>query len=145
MEKLKNALMSFLTIAVSVIFFYAGISKITNIQEFYASIESFQILTQSQSLVLAYFLPPMEMLLAIFLLLPRYKFSSSVILAGLVLGFIITICVSWMRDINISCGCFGGFERSTYRSILFRDLILLMVLMFIVLKSFRRSTGDGDK
>lgn len=57
---------------------------------------------------LAYFLPPLEVLVGICLFTTFWLRGALVISLGMTLAFLVGIASVWARGLNIDCGCTGG-------------------------------------
>lgn len=113
------------------LFIYAGVIKLINPDLFLSDIESYRLVPYSLAWLTAFYLPPLEILCGVGLLLPRLLRPASVILLGLILVFLIAIISAWGRGLNISCGCFGATtEVTNYVWLVGRDLLIGVALLY---------------
>lgn len=95
------------------IFVYAGVAKLADVQQFYLDIHHFELTPSDVSIVLAVFLPWLEIILG-FALLLRRLYAGAIGLCGLLaLIFIAAISSAWWRGLDITCGCFGHENNAT--------------------------------
>lgn len=113
------------------LFVYAGVIKVINPDTFLTDIESYRLVPYHLAWVVAFYLPPLEILCGLGLLWPKTRVSSTVILVGLMVVFVVAISVAWARGLDISCGCFGTSEGATnYPWLIIRDLLIIAGLIF---------------
>jgi len=137
----------------AVVLLWAALSKLANLQEFYASLLAYQI--PLAGLVVrwtAMGLPWLELLCGILLLLggsQRAALAWAVLLFAL---FVLTTGQAWARGLNISCGCFHlGFLGSGKLAKLmeslpfafFRAILLLAAAIYLFQHQERRSLASS--
>jgi putative oxidoreductase len=111
-------------------FVYAGVIKLYQPDTFLADIESYRMMPYSLAWLVAFYLPPLEIISGLALLWPRTRMPASLILIGMMLVFIVAITVAWARGLNISCGCFGtSAEETNYLWLIARDLLITGALV----------------
>jgi uncharacterized membrane protein YphA (DoxX/SURF4 family) len=86
----------------------AGILKIQHPSEAASSVRVYKLLPTSLANILGYSLPPIEIGLAIFLLVGIWVKRVGAISGILMLIFIIAVGQAWARKLAINCGCFGN-------------------------------------
>jgi uncharacterized membrane protein YphA (DoxX/SURF4 family) len=92
---------------VAAVFIAASIPKILEPHAFAIAVFRYQMLPFSLINLMAIFLPWMELVAGIALLVPRFRGGAAAILLGLLVVFTVAIAVSQARGINIACGCFS--------------------------------------
>ena len=125
------ALICRLTLAM--IFFYAGIEKIINPQEFAVVIYNYQLLPDFFINLLAVFLPWLEVIIATSLLSGIYARGAALISALLFLTFATALTINLVRGLDISCGCFGASSGNISWFYLARDLSLFCISIFVLI------------
>jgi uncharacterized membrane protein YphA (DoxX/SURF4 family) len=125
------ALICRLTLAI--IFFYAGIEKIINPQEFAVAIYNYQLLPDFVINVLVVVLPWLEVIIAISLVIGIYSQGAALISALLFLIFAMALTINLVRGLDISCGCFGTSSGNINWFYLVRDLSLFCISVFILI------------
>lgn len=91
-----------------VVFIVASIEKIAFPELFALNIQAYKILPTSLVNISALIIPWMELICGIFLISGVFVGSSSVILSGLLVVFIILLFSALIRGLKIDCGCFGS-------------------------------------
>lgn len=102
----------------AVTFLYAGVLKILDTEAFAGSIASFKLLPESWSNLLAFALPPFEIICGILVLLPRRYARVGALGIGLIsVIFLVALLVAVARGIPVDCGCFGSKGPSSSAAI----------------------------
>ena len=91
------------------VFLYAGGYKIfaSGISQFAVDVGNFQMLPQTWNLIVAYFLPWLEVMVGICLMLNFWRYGALICAIGMTCVFIGAIGWAWRSGLDISCGCFG--------------------------------------
>lgn len=127
-------------VVVAGLFIYAGAIKLLQPNTFLSDIESYRMMPYSLAWLVAFYLPPLEILCGLGLLWSKTRRASSAILIGLMLVFIVAIAAAWLRGLDISCGCFGSSEGETnYLWLIIRDLLITVALLFSITETFKRN------
>lgn len=99
-------------LAVAGVFLYAAYPKIIDPIEFAKAITNyrlaFPVIGQDYVYAVAIFMPSLEAVVAIGILIERYKRASSLIAMLLMALFTVLILQAVLRGLNIDCGCFGS-------------------------------------
>ncbi len=108
------------------VFLYAGIVKVIDPAQFLVDVESYRLLPYLAALVVALYLPWLEIFCGAALWFKRWYDGAIVILLGLTVVFGVLIASAWVRGLDISCGCFGVSEstETNYAWWLLRDILL---------------------
>ncbi len=125
------ALICRLTLAI--IFFYAGVEKILHPQEFAVAIYNYQLLPDCVINLLAIFLPWLEVLIAVSLVIGIYTRGATLLSALLFLIFATALTINLVRGLDISCGCFGASSGNISWLYLARDLSLFCMSVFALI------------
>ena len=123
----------------------SAIVKILHPFQFLVAIESYEILPFSTAVVLATYLPWLEGVSAVALVVRNYRIAGGVVIISLLLLFIVAISMAMYRHLDIECGCFGTmFTEKVGITLLVRDFVLVgMVVNFLI--SHIRSEKPGGK
>lgn len=120
------------------VFLYAGGLKLLDPHTFYSDILSYALFPKPLAAIITYWLPPIEILCAVGLWIPRYRVASDWLIWLMLIAFTILIAVSWIRGIDITCGCFGKTDNETnYPWLIIRDLILLTISSLSLIFDYR--------
>ena len=102
---------SILRVPLALIFLIFGGMKMFDAHGFVENVANFQIApfdSAPYDMWLAYFLPPLEVLVGLSLLSRFYLRGGLIISLGMILAFLVGIGSVWYRGLNIDCGCSGG-------------------------------------
>ena len=125
-------------VALAGLFVYAGVIKLVSPDTFLADIESYRMMPYALAWLVAFYLPPLEILCGLALLIPKLRKAAAIVLLLLMLVFILAIAGAWARGLDISCGCFGSSEGgANYFWLIFRDLLIIVTLVFSLRESLR--------
>jgi uncharacterized membrane protein YphA (DoxX/SURF4 family) len=108
----KSWIVGLLRLLVAATFLYAGVIKVTNPIRFSTDINNYHVLPWSVAVALAFYLPWLEVICGVALLLRRFYYGAVAILLTLISLFIIASVSAKLRGIDVSCGCFGGPSRN---------------------------------
>lgn len=134
MVNAKLAVFHISRLILAAVFVYAGVIKLYDPAAFYESILAYRLLPNGLSYIVAYLLPPMEILLGIGLFFYRYVKVSALSIAILNLVFIFAISTAWGRGLDISCGCFGRDDPSVvfpYVLDILRDVFFIFLAVAV--------------
>ncbi|WP_432800193.1 MauE/DoxX family redox-associated membrane protein [Poriferisphaera sp. WC338] len=129
---IKNFMVCLLLYFIAVVFFIAGAMKMWDIHQFVDSLDSYQFFPELALGPVAFFIPSLEMVLAICLLLKFFRLTSLIASFLLLLCFTLVLMISHLRGIDISCGCFGALEVHSYVYMYCRNIILMLVTLFVL-------------
>lgn len=129
-----------------VIFVYAAYSKILFTATFAEEISYYHMLTMQQINWLVIFLPWLELVCGVCLLVGRYERGAMVLVIGMLLIFTYAIGHAVYEGRDIRCGCFGhgeSAERVGYVAIA-RDLLMIAagVIALVLGKSTRPAASS---
>ncbi|MCX5689897.1 MAG: DoxX family membrane protein [Planctomycetota bacterium] len=123
------------------LFVFAAVMKLQDIQGFAFSVKAFELFPASADhapKLLAFVVPWTELLVGLLLILGLWTRAASMLLALILIGFIAGIISVLARDLNVSCGCFGRFEKPCTGPIsschIVRNCVLLLATLFVLWK-----------
>ncbi len=122
-------------LAPTAVFAWAGGVKILHPSAFLQDLETYQLFPAVAALLIASYLPWLEVMAAVGLWIPALRRGAALLLLGLTVGFLIVIGVSWARGLDLSCGCLGASSVTTaagYAQLVARDVAILVALSFLV-------------
>ena len=100
-----------LRVLLALVFLIFGGMKMFDAHAFVENVANFQISpfdSAPYDMWLAYFLPPLEVLVGVCLLTTFWLRGALVVSLGMILAFLVGIGSVWSRGLNIDCGCTGG-------------------------------------
>ncbi len=128
-----------LRLAVVGVFLYAGGLKAWDTQQFALDVQNYQLTNWTASILVAVYLPWVEIVAAIALLVRRLYAGALLAILGMTLVFLGAIGSAWARGLDISCGCFGkGVTKVSYPEMIGRDLVLLAAVAVLIVFELRR-------
>jgi len=116
-------------------FVMAALPKIQGPVAFAASVAAFRVINSDLSSWVALFLPWLELVLGIGILLPAIRRASAALIGLLLIAFIALHASAWARGLDISCGCFGsesGESVTDYRWLILRNALLLVATILVL-------------
>lgn len=113
----------------AIIFAIAAFPKLTDPHAFADSVRSFQILADPWNARFAVFLPALELLIAIGILLPWLALGANALALFLFAGFVGALTSARARGLEVDCGCFGN-QPITHDYYL--EAISLRVVLFLM-------------
>lgn len=115
------------------IFVFAGILKVLDPLQFANDIDNFHLLPWALSVRLAFYLPWLEIICGLALILRRLRTGALAILAALTLVFIGALVSARVRGLDIKCGCFGrAIDNMGFASHLLMNLVILAAIALIL-------------
>jgi putative oxidoreductase len=124
-----------LDLLIAAVFIYAGVIKAFDPVQFAHDIDNYKILPWTTSVVLAFYLPWLEICSGLALIVRRLYLGGLSILTGLVAVFLAATIAAKVRGLDITCGCFGHASQNwNFPAHLAVDLAILGALLVL---SFR--------
>lgn len=141
--KPARALEWLLRLGLGGVFIYAGIAKLGDVQQFYLDVHHFELTPPDVSMVLAMFLPWLEIAVGAALIARRLYLGAIALTAAMSLVFLAAIASAWWRGLDITCGCFGHETNATNfpRHLAFNGAMLAAALWLAWLDR-RRTTRE---
>lgn len=106
------------------VFIYAGTTKLSDPRLFADAIGRYHLLPYPGVVLLAMYLPWLELVCGFAILFRRRNRGALLLSAGMCLLFSLALASAWQRGLNIECGCFGAALPSSVPMALLRALIL---------------------
>jgi uncharacterized membrane protein YphA (DoxX/SURF4 family) len=128
----RNELVASILLRVLGLFFcFSGILKILDPSEFQSQILAYQIFNYPVSAVVAHYLPAVELVLGLGLML-RFQVGSTLVLVfALLVMFTVLLAWTWMVGIDLECGCLGPIDfASSQRDAIIRNAILILIAVY---------------
>ncbi len=121
-----------LRVVLGALFVWASWEKILYPARLAEDVANYAILPPLLVNLWSLFLPWLEMIGGLFLILGFLTRSSSLVLSATLMSFIIAISINIARGTQIDCGCFGPGEELGWSTLL-RDLLMLAMGVLILL------------
>jgi uncharacterized membrane protein YphA (DoxX/SURF4 family) len=113
------------------LFVYASLYKISYPLELAENIASYQIVPFWAVNLMAIVMPWAELICGILLILGLRAKSAIRMIGGMLVLFIVAICLTLVRGIPIGCGCFHSMEEPMTWGTVLRDLVWLAMAVHI--------------
>ena len=108
-------------------FIYASYYKILSPTDFAKMVYGYNLFPEVLINLIAIFLPFIELISGLSLLLGIYPRSAALIINGLLLAFIILLTINIIRGHEFDCGCFSAKETGSPKMMVVRDMIYLIL------------------
>jgi uncharacterized membrane protein YphA (DoxX/SURF4 family) len=119
------------------VFIYSGYIKIHATLQFAVAISGYKLVPEHYIFPLATYLPWLEILLGVAILIGWKIRYFSAAAAALLIFFIVILVITISRGIEANCGCFGLDERISPKTIV-RDSLILIPALFLILEPVLR-------
>ena len=133
----KKKIVIILRWLIAAIFIAAGISKIIDPAAFAEDIYNYRLLPYLLVTICAIIFPWLEVFAGLFILTPRLRGGANFILLLLSFSFLLAISSALLRNLDITCGCFGvsaeGARISSLR--LAEDIVLFIMILFVYINT----------
>jgi uncharacterized membrane protein YphA (DoxX/SURF4 family) len=142
-QKTRSMVYTLCRILLGAIFVYASWGKILDPAAFARIVANYQIVSAGTGRLTALFLPYLELVCGVCLMINRWPRGSALIVAGLMLVFMAALGYNIYRGIDVHCGCFTLNETATGSMwlSLIRDIIFFAMAVGMVL--YRRPIGHS--
>ena len=105
-----------LRIAVGLVFVAASLDKLAHPDRFYNIIMAYQIVPWSTAVIMAIWLPWLEVAVGVVVMRGIWVRASALLLGALTFVFIVAIASTLVRGIDVACGCFTVSTESVART-----------------------------
>jgi putative oxidoreductase len=114
-------------------FIYASYYKILSPMDFAKMVHGYNLFPGALINIIAIFLPFVEMIAGLSLLLGIYPRSAALIINGLLLAFILILTINIIRGHEFDCGCFSAGKSGSPKMMVLRDGIYLVMGLHVFL------------
>lgn len=122
------------------VFVYAALLKLRDPLLFQKDIDTFDLLPDYGTAILALGLPWMELFAGLAVISGLLRNGGLLLLNLSLVAFFGAIGSAWHRGLNIHCGCFGGSSvNADYVELFIRDGILLLLGLWLQWMDHRRA------
>ena len=137
----RDILWRIVALIIGGIFIYAGVIKAMDPVAFANDIDNYKILPWPLVVRLAFYLPWLELLCGLALILRFFYRGGLFILTGLTFVFIAASVIAKVRGLDITCGCFGHASKNwNFSGHLALDLAILAALSALWLSNRTSAT-----
>lgn len=114
------------------LFIYAGLGKILNPLDFAASIYNYELFPDFVIGLGAIAIPWIEALAGLALVLGIKVKGGALTISSLLAVFICLLVISYIRGLDVECGCFSGVERHVGLLAISEDVFMLAGALFVL-------------
>jgi putative oxidoreductase len=137
----RNILWRIVALIIGGIFIYAGVIKTMDPVGFANDIDNYKMLPWAVSVRLAFYLPWLEILCGLAVILSLLHRGGLLILIVLVSIFIVASVIAKARGLDITCGCFGHASKNwSFTGHLLFDLAIFAGLIALSISNRRSAT-----
>ncbi len=142
-----------LRLGLALLFGWAGLVKVWDFGAgasatpgFYKDIINYQLVPSDVAIVMALYLPWLEIFAAAGVLVRPVRLGALLSLGALLVVFLGAVGSAWQRGLDISCGCFGkAVVAANYPLEIGRDLALLVVVVVLWRAESRDERASGHR
>jgi putative oxidoreductase len=139
----SNIIWRIVALIIGGIFIYAGVMKISDPAGFANDIDNYKILPWPLTVRLAFYLPWLEILCGLAVILGLLYRGGLLILTVLVWIFIIASVIAKARGLDITCGCFGHASKNwSFTTHLALDFAILIALSALWISNRTSATRE---
>ncbi len=129
---------------VAAVLAWAGLVKVADPDQFIRDLHGYRLFPHALVLVLAYWVPWLELAAAAGLAWDRFRRGGLVCAMALFLSFLIVLYTAVVRGIDVSCGCFGRASAGVdSHAAFFRALGLWLLTYGLFLVELRTGRDGG--
>jgi len=115
---------------IGAVFLWSAVPKMRHPRGFAVTVLTYEVLPATLSLMVARFLPVLELLIGLLLITGTLTRVAGMATSLLLCGFLAAVSVNVVRGRKIDCGCFGR-ERSIGPKLLVQDGALLLIAVVV--------------
>jgi putative oxidoreductase len=139
----RNILWRIVALIIGGIFIYAGVMKISDPAGFANDIDNYKILPWALTVRLAFYLPWLEILCGLAVILGLMYRGGLLILTALISIFIAASVIAKARGLDITCGCFGHASKNwSFTTHLALDFAILIALSALWISNRTSATRE---
>ena len=123
-----------------IIFIYASYDKILHPEAFAKIVYNYQLLPNELINITAIFLPWLEFVTGVILIIGLWLHGAVMITNVLLLTYLGALIFNMVRGLDINCGCFSSTVEESTANIwpVFRDISFLFLSLFLLLNVFTK-------
>lgn len=130
--KLREIVRWVILLVVGGFFVVAGGGKVADPHAFAASITNYQLVSGWPAFAAALWLPWLEVLAGLGLLIAWSRRDSIYLLLGMLIIFELALASAWARGLDINCGCLGAIDATSVAGAFARNLVLIAGLVYLL-------------
>ena len=123
----------------AVVLIWAGGTKTLDPAALAESIAGFRLVPWPMAVAGAFYLPWLELVVGIGLLVPRWRTDAAWLAALIFTAFSLVWAITWVRGLDVTCGCFGGTDASMTSWSFARAAVLTAFAWMLVKRAYRKT------
>ena len=125
-------------------FIYSAWSKLQDPRVFQTMVDNYRLLPACMTALFSVTMSMAELLVGAMFLFTKWTREAAFATVVMLAMFLVALAQALIRDLDISCGCFGDAEHgaSVVLSALVRDVLLVMPTVWLMIKGQRRWIAD---
>ena len=125
-------------------FIYSTWSKLQDPRVFQTMVDNYRLLPACMTALFSVTMSMAELLVGAMFLFTKWTREAAFATVVMLAMFLVALAQALIRDLDISCGCFGDAEHgaSVVLSALVRDVLLVMPTVWLMIKGQRRWIAD---
>ena len=125
-------------------FIYSAWSKLQDPRVFQTMVDNYRLLPACMTALFSVTMSMAELLVGAMFLFTKWTREAAFAPVVMLAMFLVALTQALIRDLDISCGCFGDAEHgaSVVLSALVRDVLLVMPTVWLMIKGQRRWIAD---
>lgn len=125
-------------------FIYSAWSKLQDPRVFQTMVDNYRLLPACMTALFSVTMSMAELLVGAMFLFTKWTREAAFARVVMLAMFLVALAQALIRDLDISCGCFGDAEHgaSVVLSALVRDVLLVMPTVWLMIKGQRRWIAD---
>jgi putative oxidoreductase len=139
--KKMNRFWRVLDLVIGGLFIVAGLIKVLHPLQFAYDIANYDTVPWAIGVRLAFYLPWLEIIAGVALILHRFYAGALTVILGLTLMFIGAIVSARVRGIDISCGCFGHASDNLGFAWHMALNLAIVVAIILLMRRTKATTG----
>jgi hypothetical protein len=144
----KQTIIELISALFILLFVYTALSKLFEIESFRLTLRIIPIVgTNNIYIFLAWFLPLLELIIALFLFIPRFRLTG--LYGSLLLMVAFTVFIGYLlivRDNDLPCSCGGVIQQMSWKQhLVFNTFFIILSIIGIILEKQKRRNIDISK
>lgn len=135
----------FLRIVLGALFIFSGAMKLRDPMAFYDAVNSFRLLEDPLISLTVLAVPCFEIIVGLLVVFGVWARTAMTFYLGSLVVFTALILLSWMRGLDISCGCFGGSGDTNYPVKVLTNVAHIVMASWVWWREYLREEERGQR
>jgi uncharacterized membrane protein YphA (DoxX/SURF4 family) len=130
---MTRTLLALARVGVGGLFLYAAATKVPDMAKFAEEIANYRLVPAPAVPAVAALVVGLELVAGLALIAGVMTRAAAIAISGLTVVFIAGLSQALARGIDLTCGCFGGQETATWRTVV-RDVAILLPALAVAIR-----------